>query len=272
MLFILLLLCGLFAGIVAGLFGVGGGILFTPILYYLFVTTDLADPSVWAIATSLFCTFIASGGSTIQQGFQKNAFLREGIVVGITGTAGVYLGKKFVLSRYFTDELFVIVFSIILIFVAVVFFNRSRNGDREPEQPLSEQGMTVKRSTGAGVCGGFIASVAGVGGGIVLVPIMNLIYRLKLSKAISISSFAIVLISFSGWFQYAFLSGEQTGLTDFTIGYVDFGTAFPLIIGAFAGGFAGVKAGLYISGKVTQILFSILILMIAISMIRTLFV
>lgn len=271
MLFFLLLLCGLFAGAIAGLFGVGGGILFTPILYYLFVTSELADPSIWAIATSLFCTFIASSGSTIQQGLQKNSFLREGVVVGVTGTAGVYFGKKFVLSDLFTEELFVILFSLILFMVAILFYRRSRVKKSEPVTEFEGE-MSVKKSVGAGVSGGLVASIAGVGGGIVLVPIMNLIYRMKLSKAISISSLAIVLISFSGWFQYAFLSDQQSGLTAYTVGYVDFGTAFPLILGAFAGGFVGVKAGLHISGRVTQILFSILILIIAFSMIRTLFV
>ena len=271
MLFILLLLSGLIAGIIAGIFGLGGGILFTPILYYLFITSGVTNPAIWAIATSLLCTFIASTGSSIQQGFNKNAFLKEGVVVGVTGSAGVYIGKKWVMSNYFTEELFVILFSMILFMVALLFFYRSHNRKLTPEDE-TEGELTAVKSVISGTSGGFVASIAGVGGGIVLVPMMNLIYRLKLSKAISISSLAIVLISFSGWFQYAFLSGEQSGLTSFTIGYVDFGTALPLIIGAFSGGFAGVRVGLYLTARVTQILFGTLILIIVFSMIRTLIV
>ena len=271
MLFFLLLLSGLIAGIIAGIFGLGGGILFTPILFYLFLKSGVTDPAIWAIATSLFCTFIASTGSSIQQGFYKNAFLKEGIVVGVTGTAGVYLGKKWVMSIYFTEELFVILFSIILLLVALLFFYRSHSRRVLAEEETEGQ-LTIVKSVSSGACGGFVASIAGVGGGIVLVPLMNLIYRLRLSKAISISSLAIVLISFSGWIQYAFFSGEQRELTSYAIGYVDFGTALPLIIGAFAGGLAGVRVGLYLTDRITQILFAILIIIIVFSMIRTLVV
>lgn len=265
-----MLLSGVLAGIIAGIFGLGGGILFTPILYYLFVKSGLPDPAVWAIATSLFCTFIASTGSSIQQGFQHNAFLKEGFMVGITGSAGIYLGKIWVTSDYFTEELFVVLFSVILLMVAILFFYKSRKKLLKAGETEGE--MTTLKSVSSGAFGGFVASIAGVGGGIVLVPMMNLLYRIRLSKAISISSFAIVLISLSGWFQYAFLSGKQSGLTPYTLGFVDFGTAFPLIIGAFAGGFAGVRAGLYLSARLTQILFAALIVIIVITMIRTLMV
>lgn len=258
------------AGVVAGLFGVGGGILFTPILYYLFVSAELSEPSVWAIATSLFCTFTASVSSTIQQRSQGNSYLKEGVLVGLFGSIGVYLGKMFVLSKWFTEELFVTLFSMILVAVAILFYRKGRaKSDRKEIKSESEMG--ILQSVGTGSAGGIVAAIAGVGGGIVLVPMMNLIYRLKISKAVSISSLAIVLISFSGWFQYAFLTGEQTGLTGVTVGYVDFGTAFPLILGAFMGGFVGVKTGLKISDRITQILFSALVLIIAILMIRTLF-
>lgn len=269
MIFVLLILSGLIAGIIAGIFGLGGGILFTPILYYLFIKSEVTDPAIWAIATSLFCTFIASTGSSIQQGFQKNAFLREGVWVGVTGSAGVYLGKMWVTSTYFTEGLFVVIFSFVLVMVALLFFYRSYR-KRADRMEASEGNLTTAKSISSGIFGGFVASIAGVGGGIILVPLMNLIYGIKLSKAISISSLAIVLISFSGWFQYAFLSGEQGGLTLYTAGYVDFGTALPLMIGAFAGGFAGVRVGKYLSTRLTQILFAILILVIVFSMIRTL--
>jgi uncharacterized membrane protein YfcA len=117
------------------------------------------------------------------------------------------------------------------------------------------------------VLGGIVASLAGVGGGIVLVPIMNLVYKLKLSKAVSISSLAIVLISLSGWLQFAFFSGSREGLTQVTLGYVDFGSGLPLIIGAFAGGFLGVRINHSLDQQYVQLGFSFLILIIAAMMI-----
>ena len=268
MLFIILILCGLTAGIVAGLFGVGGGILFTPILFILFSSVGLENPATWAIATSLFCTFTASISSSIQQRTEKNFYWRQGVIVGLFGTIGVFAGKQNVTSSFYTEDVFVVIFSILLVFVAILFFRRSQ-GDLT--LLVTKTTISIPKAAGAGSVGGFVAALAGVGGGIVLVPIMNLAYKLSLKKAVSISSMAIVLISFSGWIQFALLAGEPEGITPYTLGYVDFGSGFPLVIGAFAGGFAGVRIGHMVSQTVVQIGFGVLILTIATLMILQLF-
>ncbi|WP_234572612.1 sulfite exporter TauE/SafE family protein [Rhodohalobacter sp. 614A] len=264
MIFILLVLCGVLAGTLAGLFGIGGGILFTPILFFLFTSTGLENPTPWTIATSLFCTFTASISSSIQQRKERNFHWKEGFLVGLLGSIGVYFGKVTVTSPYYTKDVFVALFSILLFIVAILFYRRSRTDITF--QVINNTFGVVKAGI-AGVLGGIVASLAGVGGGIVLVPIMNLLYKLKLAKAVSISSLAIVLISLSGWLQFAFLSGTHEGLTQFTIGYVDFGSGLPLIIGAFAGGFLGVRIGHSVDQHYIQIGFSVLILIIATMMI-----
>lgn len=264
MLFIVLLLGGIVAGILAGLFGIGGGILFTPILFLLFTSAGLENPTPWTIATALFCTFIASISSSLQQRNERNFFWKEGVLVGFLGSLGIYIGKITVTSPYYTKDVFVSLFSILLVMVAILFYRRSRTDVRL--QTISSTFGVIK-ATIAGVFGGIVASLAGVGGGIVLVPIMNLGYKLRLSKAVSISSLAIVLISLSGWIQYAFFTGHYDGLTAYTIGYVDFGSGLPLIIGAFGGGFLGVRINHRLDQKKIQIGFSVLILIIAASMI-----
>ena len=87
--FFILLLLGIAAGVLAGLFGIGGGILFTPILFLLFNDAGVSDPVLWTIGSSLFCTFIASTGSSLRQYRQDNFFLKEGTAVGLLGAAGV---------------------------------------------------------------------------------------------------------------------------------------------------------------------------------------
>lgn len=266
MLFFILVLVGIVAGILAGLFGIGGGLLFTPILFMVFTSAGLENPAQWAIATALFCTFTASISSSIQQRNERNFHWREGVLVGLLGSFGVYLGKIIVTSSYYTDDVFVSFFSILLVIVAILFYRRSR---ADITLQITNDSFGVFKAGFAGVSGGTIAALAGVGGGIVLVPIMNLVYKLKLSKAVSISSLAIVLISLSGWLQYALFAGSHEGLTAYTLGYVDFGTGLPLIIGAFGGGFLGVRIGHLIDQKILQICFSILILIIAGMMINS---
>ena len=266
MLFFFLVIGGIVAGILAGLFGIGGGILFTPILFMVFTSTGLENPTPWTIATSLFCTFTASVSSSIQQRNEKNFHWKEGILVGLLGSIGVYFGKVTVTSDYYTKDVFVALFSILLVTVAILFYRRSRSNVK---LQITNDSFGIPKAGAAGIFGGVIAALAGVGGGIVLVPIMNLVYKLGLTKAVSISSLAIVLISFSGWFQFALFSGSHEGLTAYTMGYVDFGSGLPLIIGAFGGGFLGVKIGHAIDQQIIQISFSILILIIAVMMISS---
>ncbi len=266
MIFLVLILCGVAAGIIAGLFGLGGGVLFTPVLFILFSSYGLPDPATWAIATSLFCTFTASISSSIQQRNQRNFYWKEGLTVGLLGSIGVYFGKKIVLSDVYTEEVFVSIFSLLLLLVALLFFRRSKGRGIELS---AGRDMNFLKAASTGGLGGFVASLAGVGGGVVMVPMMNLLYKLDLLKAVSISSLAIVFISFSGWFQFAVLAGSPEGITEYRLGYVDFGTGLPLILGAFAGGFLGVRIGKNLPQKVVQISFAILIVIIAILMIQS---
>src|SRR5699024_12744920 len=93
-----LFLLGIMAGIVAGLFGLGGGILFTPILFVVFSDAGIEDPVVLTIGSSLFCTFIAAAGSSIGQYHQKNFYRTEGVQGGLLGAAGVVVGRMVITS------------------------------------------------------------------------------------------------------------------------------------------------------------------------------
>jgi len=259
-----LFVIGILTGVLAGLFGIGGGTLFTPILFLIFTSLGVEQPVAWTIGTSLFCTFSAAFSSSIQQFNQKNSFLSEGIRVGLFGAIGVFVGKQISTSQFYTEELFVTIFAILLLVVAWLFYKRGKSTETFTD---SQKPVGVKRSLTTGLGGGFVASLAGVGGGVVVVPVLNLWYKINIAKAVSVSSLAVLMISLSGWMQFAFLSGSRAGATGFTLGFVDFGTGLPLILGAFAGGFFGVKTGTKFSQDRRQIAFSFLAIIIAVLMV-----
>ncbi len=264
MIFLLLVVLGILAGVLAGFFGIGGGVLFTPIFFLIFSASGMENPVPWTIGTSLFCTFIAAVSSSFQQLRQHNLYLGQGMKVGILGAVGVYLGKLIVMSSYYTEVIFVIFFASLLLVVAVLFYRRGSGKvviDDNPDK------IGWNKSVLTGGIGGLVAALAGIGGGSVMVPIMNLWYRIGLTRAVSVSSLAIVVISLSGWLQFAFFADGIDSLTAFTVGTVDFGTAFPVIIGAFAGGIAGARLNEKVNDKSVQIGFSLLVLAVAAIMI-----
>ncbi|MCW9707518.1 sulfite exporter TauE/SafE family protein [Fodinibius salsisoli] len=267
--FLLLLGLGLIAGIVAGLFGLGGGVLFTPILFVVFSDAGIEDPVVLTIGSSLFCTFIAATGSSIRQYGQDNIFWIEGLKVGVLGAGGVFLGKLVITSDYYSQQVFVIFFSLLLIYVAYMFYRRGSQNQTTTQQ--NHEPITGKQATVTGGLGGFVAALAGIGGGGVMVPLMNLWYKKAFVKSVSISSLAIVLISLSGWMQLAFFNGTTQTLTPYHIGYVDFGAALPLAVGGLLGGFVGAFFNLKIKRQYLQYAFSLLAVGMAIKLLTEVF-
>lgn len=235
--FEVLVLIGLFAGLVAGLMGVGGGIIFTPVLYFLFDEAGVQEPVLWTIGSGLFCTFVAAIGGSVRQYIQKNFFFKEGVLLGALGMIGIYLGKLVITSSYYNREQFAVFFSLMLFYAAFMLFKRGSDKSDEFERVYSDVGFKAALITGG--AGGFVASLAGVGGGGIMVPILNLFFKQPFKKTVSVSQLGMVIMVFSGWIQLALLSPEGIGITEMTMGFVDFGASLPLSIGGLVGGFGG---------------------------------
>lgn len=256
-----LILVGLIGGLVAGLMGVGGGIIFTPVLFFLFDEAGIEHPVQWSVASGLLCTFVAAGSSTIRQYIQKNMFWKEGLYLGLMGVIGITLGKWILTSEFYDRQQFAVFFSAILFYAAYMMFRRGKDASKESERLFSE--LKIKEFFVTGGVGGFIASLAGVGGGGIMVPIMNLLYRQPFRKAVSVSQLGMVVLIFSGLVQLALVNVETAGLSSTTLGYIDIGTALPLAFGGLVGGFGGVFLNHRIKRKYLQWGFALLAFVMA---------
>lgn len=272
----ILALFGLFAGIAAGFFGIGGGILFTPAFFILFQEAGVQDPIPWAIGSSLFCTFTASLSSTWQQFRSNNLYLREGALVGIFGMGGVWMGKQITLSPLYSEDIFIPFFAILMAVVAVLFYMKPES---ESTPSVIEGVQSTKRLSSkdakmglTGSLGGFLAALAGIGGGVAMVPLMNLAQGVHLTRAVSISSSAIVLISFSGALQFAFATPmpEDQEILQWSLGYIDGATILPVSVLTWIGGGIGVRLGKRASVRVTSLGFALLTVIVAVTMISRL--
>ena len=96
-----------------------------------------------------------------------------------------------------------------------------------------------------------------------MVPIMNLFYKQPFRKAVSVSQLAMVIMVFAGWIQLAFMQNSSHGITEFTLGYVDFGASLPLSIGGLIGGFGGAFLNHKIERKYLQWGFALLAVVMA---------
>lgn len=274
LLFLLLLLIGILGGILAGMLGVGGGLIFTPVLIFLFAGS-FEDPLPWIIGTSLLCTFAASLSSVRKHIRMNNFFRRDSLWVGSCSLAGTLAGVSVVRSDWYSQTEFSVVFSGLLLFAAWKYIFKAKEkavaGSDHNSGLMTDGKLGPRQALLTGTAGGTVATLAGVGGGVVMVPIMTMLLKVPYLKAISISSAAIVFISFFGWGQFALQSPAEAGITSFTLGFVDFGTALPLIAGALIGANYGVYATSRIPKRYMELTFGLLALFVAMQLLWRVF-
>lgn len=262
MYFIILLAVGLFAGFLSGLLGIGGGLIFTPILFYLFTSNDVAMPVSFTIATSLFCIILVSASSTYKHIRQQNFDLKESLFVAVFGVLGTSIGKQITTSGYYSEPVFSVVFIGILLYTAYSFLFKKSATDKGLALP--ERKILAKDGFLVGGLGGFVAALAGVGGGIVMVPFLNLRYHKPFHQTVSITSFAILIISIAAVTQFAFSEVSIPAISPFRLGYVDFGAALPLALGGMITANYGAKLSTKLNRVLLQRLFAIMAILEAI--------
>jgi uncharacterized membrane protein YfcA len=254
---LLLLLTGIATGVLAGMLGLGGGIIFTPVLLYIYESQGFAQPHWWAIATSLACTCVTAFSSSIRQYAKGNFDLRRSVLIGLFAIIGILLGRTLVTAPFFSVKVFRIVYAIILGYVALQFtFGRFLK--RNKNMQTNEEGcLGWKCALITGSSGGFIATLAGIGGGGVMVPIMHFGFKLPMHKSVSLSSGAIVLIALFG--TLGFIGLQPENMPAWSVGYVDLAKAMPLAAGAFLGGFAGVQLSHRLTPNTLSVLFGLVL-------------
>ena len=273
---IILLILGLIAGLIAGLFGVGGGIIFTPVLFFLFEQAGISNSVPWAVASGLMCTWITALASVMRQYNQQYLFLKEGLLLGFFGALGISFGKWVLLSPYYSRTEFIIVFSSLLFYSAVLMFMRGRKTEIhiEVDKNVSFPSFSPKQASITGLIGGGIASLAGVGGGGTMVPIMNLFFKQYFRKAVSISHLGMLTMITVGVLQLMAeqpeLNGTGQSLTKWTLGYVDLGAVNSMGWTALLGAYCGAWLNHKIPRHYLQLGFALLALVMSTRLLLTL--
>jgi uncharacterized protein len=111
-----------------------------------------------------------------------------------------------------------------------------------------------------------LSALAGVGGGVLSIPVMHSILKFPLKKALGTSSATIVITAFASALGYAIRGWSNVLLPAGTLGYVDWLTALPLIAGSIP--MAAVGATVANKTNVSRLkqIFAIFLLVIAMKM------
>ena len=214
---------GLLAGILSGMFGVGGGIVMTPAI-------DAAIPTVTpiqAIATPLPVIFPTSITGAYTYAKAGEVDRRAAMWMGSLGLIGAVVGA------FATD---LVDPTLLLLATAALLGWQSVGIIRGPRPIASGQRRSVAPGPGTyaaiGAGAGAISGLLGIGGGLVMVPLLSGWCRMPLKRALGTSLMTIPALVIPGTIVHA------------ALGHIDWGLAVFLTIGAVPGARIGATIAL----------------------------
>lgn len=261
MMMALLMVIGAFAGVLAGLLGVGGGIVLVPAFFYAFKTLGYDSPQLMQIclATSLATIIVTSVRSVLshnKKGAVDWAILR-GWAPGIA--IGAVIGMMTVASL--RSSTLQGVFGVLALIVGTYMgFGRSewRLGQAMPKGILRAVLSPVV---------GFLSVLMGIGGGSFGVPLMSL-YNTPIHRAVATAAGFGVLIAVPSVIGFLTLSIDPGVRPPFTIGAVNLVAFFIVIAMTLLTTPIGVKLAHSMDPKPLKRVFAVFLTLVALNMLR----
>ncbi|ASA77398.1 sulfite exporter TauE/SafE family protein [Thermococcus sp. 5-4] len=190
---------GIFIGILAALFGLGGGFLIVPTLNFLGVEIH------HAVGTSSAAVVFTSLSSAVAYSRQKRIHYKAGLLLASTAVIGAYIGAW--LTSFISAAQLKVIFGLALIIVAVRIY---RKKTAEPsEVRLEDVEINYKLVPLGGFFAGIASGLLGVGGGIINVPFLTYL-GLPIHYAVATSSFAIVFTATAGALKHYAMGNVET--------------------------------------------------------------
>lgn len=212
LLFLLYLGLGCVVGFLAGLLGIGGGLVIVPALLYIFlqylsIPMELAMPM--AIATSL-STIIFTGFSSSLAHF-RYGHIKKGIVLwcAIGIGIGAIIGPQ-IASNMQADNLKTVFAVLVLVIAAQMVFIRPKSSQNRISKPVL---------FGIGLVTGVISAFMGIGGGAIMVPAL-VWFKVDIKYAIGCAAFCGLVIAGFGTASFVFAGWSLTELPKWAFGYV----------------------------------------------------
>ena len=269
----LLLGLGGMVGVLSGMFGVGGGFLMTPLLFFIGI------PPAVAVATEANQIVASSFSGVLAHLKRKTVDLRMGTVLLIGGLIGAAVGVvifNYLKSLGQVDLLVRLSYVVFLGIIGAMMFVESLRAIRNTRRGAAPKrkkhgwvhGLPFKmrfRTSGlyisvippvvVGIFVGILAAIMGVGGGFIMVPAM--IYLLGMPTKVVVGT---------SLFQIIFVTGFTTMLHATTNYTVDVALAVLLLVGGVIGAQIGTRIGVRMKAEQLRILLAMMVIAVCVKL------
>jgi len=260
---IFLFLAGCLAGTISGLLGVGGGIINVAILTYYFERLHVSDIELtrFVLSNSFLAIFFSSLFGSFQQIRMKNFFLKEVLLTTVT-TISLSFTFSFLIIHFdwYSKGRFSLFFiSILAALIIKMIWSIRNKKNTEFLDNISSRHFII-----TGIFTGIFSALSGLGGGVVTVPILSDIHRLKIKKATSISLGVMPLMALFNIIAYSLQ--QSSSITQVAIGYIKPDITLPLVAGVMIFAPLGVRLAAKLSEITIRIIFVVVVSLVIIRM------
>lgn len=257
MLFLLFLLVGAVAGVLAGLFGIGGGLIIVPVLVVTFAAQGVSESVLthMAVATSL-ATIVLTSASSVREHHRHGAI--DWSLVGVM-TVGILAGTALgvtVIAGVPGHVLQSIIGVFALLVAAKMYFGI--------EPPGSGQRPGNAGLVGAGGVIGFASSWFGIGGGTLTVPYLTWM-KVPMRHAVATSAACGIPIALTGAISNVVAGWNHADLPAWSSGFL----YWPAIVGIGIASMPCARIGARLAHRLDQALlkklFALLLLLVGLN-------
>lgn len=255
----------------AGLLGIGGGVVyiavFTVYLTNKFGNTVPGDLMVrLLIANSVFALIFAGISGSIKNVLKKTFLIRPVVFIAIPASVCSVLTSYLVsLSAAYNKSVFAVLFTLFMIPIIV-----SMLLPRKENEHVLLPDYRASHLFSLGVVSGIVTALSGLGGGFIMVPVLNVLLKFPIRRAMATSLGVIGVVSFSLTIYNMFLSPAlRIGLTN-NVGPIILPMVLPMVAGVLVGTPLGVIFAHKLHPRILQLIFLVFCLVVIIKMLNAL--
>ncbi|NLO78210.1 MAG: sulfite exporter TauE/SafE family protein [Methanomicrobiales archaeon] len=212
---IALILTGIAVGFAGGLLGLGGCFIMTPVQYWVLTSMGLDPGLAILIAFGTNLAVVLPTALSGAYGHNKKGAVawNAAISMGIAGFAGALLGGY--IATLIPGEYLIAFFGVVILLSAIRMLTA---------KPLSVDAKPVDNVITFLIWGipiGLLTGVIGIGGGVILIPVMVLVLHFKMHTAVGTSTAFMIFTALGGTIAYIINSWGVAGLPAYSLGYVN---------------------------------------------------
>jgi len=212
---IALLITGLGVGFASGLLGVGGCFIMVPVQFWALKSIGV-DPTIAiriAFGTNLLVVLPTAFSGALTHHRKGAVLWKAGVTLGIAGAIGAFLGAF--IASHLPGNVLTVAFGIAVILGAL------RMITAKPPHVTEEPSDSMTPFILWGIPLGILSGIIGIGGGVLMIPIMVFFLKFKMHQAVGTSTALMIFTAIGGSLSFLINGLGIHGLPPYSTGYLN---------------------------------------------------